>query len=153
MKKIWDYLEHFSHRENWGDPDKVSGLILLPVNAIRDYCGWEFFVHVAYDLSGHTIDSYHYKGLAIDGHFDPLIPFDIQIIKVEEALRDLQLDDYMGVGLYPTWENLRTHEPLPGFHFDARGFRARWGWIGEVKPGGKKQYCSYREAKLFAERM
>ena len=153
MKKIWDYLNHFNPGENWGSPKDVSGLVLLPVNAIRDYCGWEFFVHCAYDISGHALKSYHYKGLAIDGHFDPLIPFDIQIIKVEEALYDLQLGDFMGVGLYPTWKNLHTHEQLPGFHFDARGWRAKWGWIGEMRSGGGKEYCSFEKAKKFAESM
>lgn len=153
MKKIWSCLNHFSPQENWGDFDKVSGLILLPLDAIRDYCGWEFFVHCAYNLTGHTTKSYHYKGLAVDGHFDPLIPFDIQIVKVEEALYDLQLEDFMGVGLYPTWKNLRTDEQVPGFHFDARGFKARWGWIGQLKSDGSKEYCSYDEAKSFAENM
>jgi len=149
MSKIWDYLNHFSPQENWGNNRKVSGLILLPVNAIRDYCGWEFYVHNAYSPTGHTPSSYHYKGLAIDGHFNPLIPFDIQIVKVEEALYDLQLGDFMGVGLYPTWKNLSTGEGLPGFHFDARGFKARWGWTGEVDEKGKKKYYSYDYVKEF----
>ena len=153
QKKIWEVLQHFSVTENWGKSDKVSGLILLTVDAVRDYCGWGFIVHVAYDLSGHKKKSYHYKGLAIDGHFDPLIPFDIQIVKVEEALFDLQLGEFMGVGLYPTCTNLVTGEPLPGFHFDVRGFKARWGWVGEVDEKDGKVYCSYDEAKRFAEEM
>jgi len=148
--KIWTLLDHFNKYESWGNSGKVSGLILLSINAIREYCGWEFIVHCAYEESGHSKTSYHKKGLSIDGHFDPLVPFDLQIIKVEDALRDLQLDDYMGVGLYPTWKNLSTNEPLSGFHFDCRGFKARWGWIGEVDSKGRKKYCSYNKAKEFA---
>jgi len=134
MNKIWNHLDHLSPEEQWGDSSKVSGLILLAVDAIRDYCGWKFYIHNAYALGGHAIDSYHYKGLAVDGHFDTLIPYDIQIVKVEEALHDLQLGNFMGVGIYPDWNN-------PGFHFDARGYKARWGFVGK--------YVSYEFARGY----
>ena len=41
-----------------------------------------------------------------------------------EALNDLQVAEKVGFGIYPDWNS-------PGFHLDARGEWARWGYIGD----------------------
>jgi len=119
MDKIWDIISpYFSKEENWGTPDAMSGLILIPLFCIRGELGWPFIVHCG-TQGKHAQHSYHYKGLAVDGHFVTNIGVEEQYRKLETVLYNLQLSDYMGIGYYKDWRH-------PGFHIDARGKRVRW---------------------------
>ena len=140
---IWEIIDpYFTKDENWGDPDRMNGFLLFVMSALRQEIHCQFVVHFG-TQGNHTDESQHYLGNADDGHFITDMPFYDQIIRVEEVLADLQVADRVGLGIYPAWSN-------PGFHIDVRGNCARWGWIGELKPDGSKEYCSYRDAKLFA---
>lgn len=142
---IWKYIWYLSKREAWGNPEKINGLLLLLFDPITKYMGARFIVHYAFQ-GNHSATGQHPQGNAADGHFDFDFPFYEQIIKLEKILEGLQVDDRVGLGLYPAWNN-------PGFHLDVRGRKARWGWIGEYKKDGSKKYCSYEKAKRFAEVM
>ena len=145
MNNIFNQLKHFNRGENWGDPDRMNGAYLLVLDAIRDRMGMEYVVH--YGTQGlHSPGSQHPIGNGSDGHFITSHSYFNQIVKLETILIDLQVDDRMGIGIYPAWNT-------PGFHSDLRGFKARWGWIGEVDPKGHKVYCSYEKARHFAEAM
>lgn len=128
---IWELIEYFSPDENWGDPDKVSGLLLLTIDAVRKVYGEDpsfhsFVVHNAYATSGHTTRSQHYHGKALDFHirdkFHPPDHFRTQFTKLKLALEGLQIYNYVGLGVYPDWS-------IPGFHLDVRGNKARWGRV------------------------
>ena len=86
----------------------------------------------------HCKHSYHYKGLAVDFHFQPPgnVPFHSQAKHLVMFLQDMQLCDSVGLGLYPQWNN-------PGLHFDVRGFRARWSQVNG-------QYVSFQEGLRYA---
>lgn len=136
----WEALRHLNSNENWGEPERMQQYVLLSVDIIRDDLGWPFIVHCG-TQGLHTYGSYHYKGLAVDGHYATKQPFINQIIAVKESLVRLCLDSIMGVGIYPVWEN-------PGFHFDCRGSRARWGKIDDKS----ESYVSWEKAVEYTLR-
>jgi hypothetical protein len=123
---IWKLLKYFKVWEKWGDPDAMSPVYLLLLERIRErlpeHCSIE--IHCAADTSGHSEKSQHYKrpcGVS-DFHING-ISFSRAIELIEGILKELDVFDYVGLGIYPDWNN-------PGFHLDTRGEKARWGYIG-----------------------
>lgn len=116
----------FTPAENWGDPSKICGFLLMAMLVIRRETGWPVIIHNAYETAGHSEDSQHYKAKATDWHFVTNTPFKQQVKIVIEILDRYQLSDSVGLGLYPFWNN-------PGFHTDSRGRRARWSYNEEGK--------------------
>jgi len=150
---IWDKLQHFSRNENWGEPNRVSPLLLLTLEALREWTGWPIVIHCAYATSGHSPRSFHYQGLAVDFHFETGVPYPRQIDYVLGFLdnsgfgvlagelaraRWFNFGQMCGLGIYPDWE-------CPGFHLDVRNYPARWGRIGD-------KYVSFEEALEYARR-
>ncbi|HSA06131.1 MAG TPA: hypothetical protein P5556_03020 [Candidatus Gastranaerophilales bacterium] len=131
---IWRALKHFKPHENWGNSKKINGMLLLLLDEITEQvksyslCNYNknspCIIHCAYETSGHSPNSQHYKGNAADFHFSNIPPFKTYetIIKV---LKDTQTENFVGLGVYPDWIN-------PGFHLDARGEKARWSRINDV---------------------
>ena len=136
MSDIFDHLDNFTPEEAWGDPTKVNGSLLLLLQAIRTYIAHGFTVHNAYTHTGHAPSSQHYVGNAVDFHISG-IPFYEAVLVVEEALHFYQVEEHVGLGIYPDWNT-------PGFHLDVRGTKARWGRIGN-------DYVSYEQAKEYAK--
>lgn len=138
---IWDYIEGFSRSENWGDPDKLNGFLLLALSAVRHLYREEydpdavFIVHYAYDLEGHVKKSEHYRGNAVDFHIKTKLNYLDQINALLDIFEKLQITDRVGFGIYPDWNN-------PGFHFDCRGEKARWGRVDST-------YLSFKETVLY----
>ncbi len=119
---IWDVIRrYFNKSENWGDPDKVNPILLFIIYNIRDAVGKPFNIHNAFATAGHSEESQHYKGNAVDGHFKQ-VSFVEAISLVEQSLLYLKIDNKVGLGIYPHWDN-------PGFHLDVRGYKARWGRV------------------------
>jgi len=132
---IWNLIKHFSPDANWGDSSKIAGTLLLAMDSIREYSNIPIIINCGYATSGHVKNSFHYKGLACDWHFQGSnkisIPqfMDEHVRIVLEALDQLQLNEFVGLGIYPFWNS-------PGFHFDVRSYKARW-WrdhTGTYKP-------------------
>ena len=121
-RTIWDTIEpYFLKKEPWGEPDKISGLLLLTLHNIRLRSSWPMIIHCG-TQGKHCKNSYHYKGLAVDFHFIPpnnSISFRDQARFLMQYLVDMQFSDFTGLGVYPDWKH-------PGFHLDCRGFKARW---------------------------
>lgn len=129
--EVWDLVfRYFSKNENWGDPEKIDDKLLYTIFLIRLELGIPFHVNNAYSTSGHSEDSYHYKGMALDGYFmtDEVSFVDI-IDNIETVLEYYGLTEKVGFGIYPDWNN-------PGIHLDVRGYKARWSRIG-------KKYVSF----------
>jgi hypothetical protein len=136
MLNVWFLVSSdFSPKEAWGEPSKMSGLLLLTLRALRQAVGYPCVIHCGYELTGHTSGSQHHIGNAADFHFEGISLKDA-IPLVEEALDKLQVSDRVGLGVYIDWAH-------PGFHLDVRGTRARWGRVG-----GK--YVSYAAARAEA---
>lgn len=129
---IWNRLKYFSEGENWGDPRKINGLLLLLLEAIRDILKMPIVIHCG-TQGKHVKNSQHYLGNAVDFHIVTNLPYRVQVKVMESILEGLQVDDRVGFGIYPEWNH-------PGFHLDVRGERARWGMVGG-------RYVSYEEAK------
>lgn len=130
MKEIWKLIEGFSVKENWGDPTKINGMLLMTMSNVRILFrridpDARFIIHNAYDTKGHATKSQHYVGNATDFHIESSLPFWKQVLAIENILRELQIFDRVGLGIYPDWNN-------PGFHLDVRGEKARWGKVKET---------------------
>lgn len=132
---IWDIVgDHFTKNEAWGNADKMSGFLLLVIHALRKVVGQPFVIHCAYATAGHEDGSQHYVGGAVDFHIEGM-SFKDAIAAVEQALTALQIENRVGLGIYPDWP-----EAIRGFHLDVRGVRARWGRVNGV-------YVTYEAAK------
>lgn len=129
--EIWDFLRHFNKNENWGNHEKINGFLLLALDELRHRIGHEFIIHNAYAQTGHSDDSLHYKGSAVDYHICTK-SFLKTCNDVILCLSEMQIADRVGLGIYPDWNN-------PGFHLDSRGYQARWGRL-------ENKYISIEEA-------
>lgn len=122
IKTIWDKIDPYFYREEpWGDPDKMSGALLMILFDLRFHSAWKIIIHCG-TQGKHCEGSYHYKGLAVDFHFKTpsgSFTFREQAKYLMQYLADMQLDSSTGLGIYPQWNN-------PGFHLDVRGTKARW---------------------------
>jgi hypothetical protein len=140
---IFDRLVYFRRHESWGDPTRVSGILLLTLDALRGIVRHKFIIHCCWADSGHSSNSQHYLGNAVDFHVEGCNPF-IAVGLIEEALAELQAAEHCGLGLYPDWR------PVPGFHFDVRGERARWGFVSGDEAAVQVSYDTAR--KIIRER-
>lgn len=128
---IWSKLNYFSANENWGDKDKINPFLLILLDKIayevREYA-WRnnkavpyCIIHCAYETSGHSQNSQHYRGNAADFHFENISVLEAYGI-ILRVLKDYQLENFVGLGVYPDWIN-------QGFHLDVRGDKARWSQV------------------------
>lgn len=128
---IWNIIRNFKKTENWGNADKMNGLLLFLLDKItervKDYY-WDNHkrtvfcnIHCGYELNGHAAASEHKRGNAVDFHFSNASALKCYEIMME-VLQEFQAVDHVGVGIYPDWIN-------PGFHLDVRGEKARWSQV------------------------
>jgi len=130
-KVIWDKITYFKKTEDWGNPEKMNGLLLMLLDNIRCCYDFPFEIHCGYDESGHTKKSQHYLGNAVDFHIESKEKFITQTNKMIKILDELQVSERVGFGIYPDWNN-------KGFHLDVRGKRIRWAMVNGV-------YVSFKE--------
>ena len=126
---IWDYVKGFSPNEKWGKPERMNGLLLLLLPIIRleflkEDANCRFIIHCGFEEDGHAPKSQHYRGNAVDFHIETSLPYSRQVEKMLVILDGLQVSNYVGLGIYPTWQH-------KGFHLDVRGSLSRWGYLGE----------------------
>jgi len=123
-KTDWEKLKHFSPKEAWGNPSEMSLELLLALDDFRDRMGERFIVNCGYATSGHSPDSFHYKGEAVDGLFEFTNIFE----QFFEALRE---DSFKGIGIYP-------FSKRPFLHLDIRPTRVKLIWYRDR--GGSYHY-------------
>lgn len=119
---VWSELKHFKKSENWGDPDKMDPAFLIKLDRFRGWIGHSFKVNEGYAADGHAPNSYHYRGMAVDGRFmDGNRP-----LSLEEHIAICMKAPFGGIGIY-TWSKNGVF-----VHFDDRliDFR-RSIWICE----------------------
>ena len=64
----WATIKHFTINENWGNPDKMDYGLLLMLDKYREAINKPIIIHCGYAQDGHTVNSMHYKGQAVDCH-------------------------------------------------------------------------------------
>ena len=79
----------------------------------------------------HSEHSYHYIGMAIDGHFVNIPPYVVYVYASKAGFK--------GIGYYPDWKH-------PGWHFDIRNGKSISTWIANYIDG--KQVYNY-DIKYF----
>ena len=89
---IWSHLIHLNKNENWGDADKMNGILLLTTDTIRNVYDSPFIIHCGYELEGHTKGSQHGLGNAIDFHIKDDNALTFQCYQLSEIFRMLQIE-------------------------------------------------------------
>jgi hypothetical protein len=113
----WNERDVFGRRifEKYEDIDTDFMLAVDDfVTLVKDNYGWKAGRFIVHDINqgAHTLGSLHYKGLAIDGHFDGLTLAQMGLMAVDLG--------WYGIGLYPEWNQ-------PGIHIDDRKeIAVRW---------------------------
>lgn len=80
-------------------------------------------IHCLWEKSGHVQNSKHYKGIACDFHIISKVGYLKEVEVLEAIIKKLKVENEIGLGLYPEWNNR-------GFHLDTRGVKGRWGFLG-----------------------
>ena len=105
-------MKYFKESEWVKDPAKVNPKLKNIIDELRGSLGVPAIIHVAWSDSGHSANSYHYKGLAVDIHFKNS-ELGVQLAHI------LSFPEINGIGFYPWWNN-------PGWHLDLRQKRTYW---------------------------
>ena len=141
--------EQYDGKNSWGDPEKISVFLLWVLWLIRSEIrkldpSATITIHCAYETEGH-VGKTHPLGIAADWHVNTIIPYHELIGHVIDILHKYQLTNFVGLGIYPCWNQ-------KGFHLDVRGFKASWGYVFD-KNDLKKQnviQVSFEKAKDYA---
>lgn len=100
---VWELVQPYFHRyEAWGNPDKVSRLLLLTLYYIRHESGWPIIIHRC--LKQGTAAEWHWQ--APQG-----IKLADQLSRLEWILKELWMLDYCKIEMHPEWTN-------PGFYLE-----------------------------------
>jgi hypothetical protein len=114
---VFPVLKNFNFGEFGDYTQALDVLMLTGLQTIRTVVGKPFIIHEAFATKGHSPNSYHYKGQAVDGHFKGAV-------KEKDLMEVYSKIDWWpgGIGIYPYWNT-------PGFHIDI-GEKRRW-WRNE----------------------
>lgn len=127
----WKKVKYFGPNENWGDWSKIHKVLIFALDELRKNIGKPIHINNAYSISGHSSNSYHYKGMAADIHIK-------NMSVIDQFIWASRFDVFNGIGVYPNWNN-------PGLHLDIRPFKDKLSkesrWMG-VRINGKQRYVS-----------
>lgn len=119
---------YFSTKEKWGDPFEMRTELMYELKAFREYIGKTITINCAYELTGHSADSQHKLGTAVDLSIEGLSLF-------EQLIAALKFN-FKGIGVYPFWN-------IPGLHLDMRqGEQVRKFWWRDKS----NKYYSFNKA-------
>ena len=126
---IFDSIDGFHKHEKWGDWRKMSGTTLMCLAMIRKKLrkldpDASIVINCGYETEGH-VGKTHPRGQAVDFYVSTTIPYHELIGHMLEIFHELQISRIIGFGVYPCWNR-------KGFHFDNRGFEARWGYVFDM---------------------
>ena len=124
----WEEIDHFSPTENWGNAYKMDKNIIYLLEYLRIVFQHPFIIHCGYANSGHSSNSQHYKGKAVDFHikmsYKKAVDLMLQILETggsnlltvgdvrglfpdffSERGQDELVANLVGLGIYPHWHN------------------------------------------------
>jgi uncharacterized protein YcbK (DUF882 family) len=106
--KQWKQIKYFSPQENFGDPSKMDFRLIWLLDRLREAIDEPIIIHCGYETSGHSENSYHYKGRAVDFHFKKS-----EWLNFKDLTKLVRNHWYWvgGIGVYPHWRQ-------KGFHVD-----------------------------------
>jgi len=137
-KEDWKDIKHFSPNENWGDWTKIAKELIFALDALRDYMGIPIYINCGYATSGHSPNSYHYKGMAVDVH--------CSLSALDFFLKAERFNKFNGIGIYPDWYK-------PGLHLDIRpkenNFDYDARWLGVKSNSGKQMYIGLTAENIY----
>ena len=100
----WSEIKYMKRHEWKQDPSRVHEDVVLTTEALRVFADCKIYIHEAWAKDGHAVGSDHYKGMAVDLHFEKgCYSFQEQFILIS------LFSEIKRVGYYPTWNN-------PGWH-------------------------------------
>lgn len=137
MNDIWSKLKYFKKTENWGSPNKISEDLLLELDRARGFIG-ERMIITSGTQGVHTVESYHYQGLAVDF----VTPDSVSWLNFFISLSRFS---FKGIGYYPDW--YFDGKKVGGFHVDLRPTLKRAYWIAKKTTRGQ-QYLPFDEKHL-----
>jgi len=105
-------MKYFKESEWIYNSDKVDKKLKNALDKVRDIANVPIIINVAYNDSGHSKNSYHYKGKAVDFYFKGLT-------NLEQFACISAVPELKGIGYYPWWNN-------PGWHCDIRENNLFW---------------------------
>ena len=110
----WLRLRYFKKEEWRHDPAKADWRLVQLMELLRRYAKTPIIIHVCHATEGHSKNSLHYQGQAVDFHFaGDMTPM--------EQMVNVMSFPFGGVGYYPYWNN-------PGWHLDIRGAAPKVLW-------------------------
>jgi len=143
----WNSIKHFNRNE-WGTGvEHVKPQLIYTIDFLRSWIGMPIIITNAYSTSGHTKNSKHYKGLAVDFYFkDSLIDrknkksiaiatilHTTLILEFLNRINICHINNGYGLGVYTDWNH------SPGFHLDIRkNIVSYWG-------RKNNQYCNMHD--------
>lgn len=104
----WSTVKYFKPEE-FGDTeaqDNIHSTLVWLLDKFREVVGRPIKIHEAWAKSGHSANSYHYKGEAVDLHIEGLSLW-------EQFFAALKFGVWRGIGIYPFWHD-------KGLHLDIR---------------------------------
>lgn len=113
----WKKIRHFRKSEWEPGANKVHHRLIHTLDEMRAFCGRPIIIHNAYATTGHSDNSYHYRGEAVDFH--------IKGISLLWQFLFAERFGFGGIGVYPHWNN-------PGLHCDIR-----YHWPESDVPGDR----------------
>ena len=132
---VWSLLRFFTPFENWGDASRIDFLLLKKLDDFRAYIKEPIWV-LCGTQGTHVVDSFHYKGQAVD------ICFPTMARKLFDYYLAVERFSFNGVGVYPFWQY--KNSMIGGLHLDVRDLQNKPGarWLG-VK--GENNTTSYQD--------
>lgn len=109
----WKRIKGFQKSEPWGDPDKIKPELIEALVEFRKFIGRSVVIHCG-TQGTHVAGSYHGLGMAVDLHVPGMALTD-------QFIAASRFPAFMGIGLYPRWNN-------PGLHLDIRPTKIRALW-------------------------
>ena len=109
----WKRIKHFKEDEWRLDPDKANPLLVKILDTLRAISGSKIRINGCWAESGHSKNSWHYTGNAVDFVFLSKIYY-LQQYSYLSLFSELR-----GIGFYPDWDT-------PGWHVDLRPEFLRW---------------------------
>ena len=127
--EFWEQIQFFKPWEWKDDPDMADHKLIQVMDRVRHQAMIQVHIHGCWSQAGHSENSYHYTGRAVDFHFAP------GLSPVREFIILAGQPELGGIGHYPGWY------PRPGWHVDLRFWqdgRLYWSRIDGIYQYGSK---------------
>ena len=117
LRRLSEHVQIYEAADFTGMTEEAKDLIVRMAKFAFYAYGWVMTIHVGRTDKGHSKDSRHYPGDAVDFHWEK----DGKVVPLAAQRAVADLFDWAGKGEYPEWKS-------PGLHRDRRS-------LGELGQG------------------